>query len=219
MGAAEKDGVTFISVVLRNSGANYHNCWRDTKRLMEYGFSQYVSVSVSELYAMQPKVLEISKYDLDDPGLGQLELSLNRLNAGSDETITTLRSRLDYLVSNFNDLVNIEYVHDPVAPINAGDLMATLTYYPDSGEPIEYELVASRSIAKRATDVPDLDDIIRDTENDPNPLPRFTVEIAAFLAGVVAVIWLAVRVVKRLLGFRSRKPRHKPIKPLGRYYR
>lgn len=219
VGAAEKDGVTFISVVLRNSGANYHNCWRDTKRLMEYGFSQYVSVSVSELYAMQPKVLEISKYDLDDPGLGQLELSLNRLNAGSDETITTLRSRLDYLVSNFNDLVNIEYVHDPVAPINAGDVMATLTYYPDSGEPIEYELVASRSIAKRATDVPDLDDIIRDTENDPNPLPRFTVEIAAFLAGVVAVIWLAVRMVKRLLGFRSRKPRHKPIKPLGRYYR
>ena len=221
VGAAEKDGITFISVVLHCSGdaSNYRYCWRDTRRLMDYGFSQYVNVSVSELYAIQPKILEISKYDLDDPKLGQLELALNKLDAGSNDSIITLRSRLDYLVSNFNDLVNIEYVHEPVAPINAGDLIATLTYYPETGEPIEYELLASRSIAKRMLDVPDLDDIIRDTENDVNPLPRFTVEIAAFFTAVIVLIWLLVRGFKRLLGFRSKKTRHKPIKPMSRYYR
>lgn len=219
--AAEKDGITFISVVLHCSGdaGNYRYCWRDTRRLMEYGFSQYVNVSVAELYAMQPKVLEISKYDLNDPQLGQLELTLNKLDPGSNDSIITLRSRLDYLVTNFNDLVNIEYVHEPVAPINAGDLIATLTYYPESGEPIEYELLASRSIAKRMLDVPDLDDIIFNTENDPNPLPRLTIEIIAFFAAVIAVIWFLIRGVKRLLGFRSKKTRHKPIKPIGRYYR
>ena len=221
VGAAEKDGITFISVDLHCSGdaSNYRYCWRDTRRLMEYGFSQYVNVSVSELYAMQPKVLEISKYDLSDPKLGQLELSLNKLDTGSNDSIITLRSRLDYLVSNFNDLVNIEYVHEPVAPINAGDLIATLTYYPETGEPIEYELLASRSIAKRMLDVPDLDDIIRDTENDLNPLPRFTVEIAAFFAALIVLIWLLIKGFKRLLGFRSKKTRHKPIKPISRYYR
>ncbi|MBQ9197753.1 MAG: D-alanyl-D-alanine carboxypeptidase [Clostridia bacterium] len=219
--AAEKDGITFISVVLHCSGdaSNYRYCWRDTRRLMEYGFSQYVNVSVSELYAMQPKVLEVSKYALDDPLLGQLELSLNKLDSGSNDSIITLRSRLDYLVANFNDLVNIEYVHEPVAPISAGDVIATLTYYPETGEPIEYELLASRSIAKRMLDVPDLDDIIRDTENDPNPLPRLSVEIIAFFAAMIALIWMSVKGFKRLLGFRSKKTRHKPIKPMSRYYR
>ncbi len=221
VGAAEKDGVTFISVVLHCSGdaSNYRYCWRDTRRLMEYGFSQYISVSVSELYQMRPKILEITKYALNDPGLGQLELTLNKLDTDSNDSIVTLRSRLDYLVSNFNDLVNIEYVHDPVAPINAGDLMATLTYYPDAGEPIEYELLASRSISKRILDVPDLDDIIRNTENDPNPFPRLTVEIVAFFAAVIALAVALVKGVKRLLGFRSKRPRHKPIKPISRYYR
>lgn len=221
VGAAEKDGVTFISVVLHCSGdaSNYRYCWRDTRRLMEYGFSQYISVSVSELYQMRPKILEVTKYALNDPGLGQLELTLNKLDTDSNDSIITLRSRLDYLVSNFNDLVNIEYVHDPVAPINAGDLMATLTYYPDAGEPIEYELLASRSIAKRILDVPDLDDIIRNTENDPNPFPRLTVEIVAFFAVVIALAVALVKGVKRLLGFRSKRPRHKPIKPISRYYR
>ena len=65
----------------------------------------------------------------------------------------------------------------------------------------------------------DLDDIIWETENDPNPFPRFTVEILAFFVGVFAVIFLLVKGIKRLLGFRSKKPRHKPIKPISRYYR
>lgn len=219
VGSAIKDGVEFISVVLHCDGSNYNYCWRDTRRLMEYGFSQYVSVSVPELYAMQPKVLEISKFDLEDPELGKLELQLNKLNASDQDKIVTLRSRLDYLVSNFNDLVTIEYVHEPVAPIDAGDVMATLTYYPDAGEPIEYELVASRSISRRVLDVPELDVIIRDTENDPNPFPRFTAEIAVFVIFSAAVFYALVRIVRHLLGYRSKRSDNKPVEPAGRYYR
>ena len=186
---------------------------------MEYGFTQYVSTSVAELYAMSPKVLEISKYDLNDPQLGKLELSLNKLSDSTNDTIVTLQSRLDYLSSNFNDLVAIEYVHDPVAPITAGEVMATLTYYPEEGEPIEYELVASRSVSRRVLDFPSLDELIADTLNDPNPFPRFTVEIFLFLVAVVAVIWGVVKGLKRLMGFRSKKPRRKAVKPISRYYR
>lgn len=217
VGAAEKNGVSFISVVLH--GDSYRTCWRDTKRLMEYGFSQYVGTSVSELYAMNPKVLEISKYDLSDPGLGHLELVLNKLDSSLDDSIVTLNNRLDYLVSNFNDLVTLEYVHDPVAPIEAGEVMANLTYYPETGEPIEYQLLASRSIARRVLDFPSLDEIIMNSLNDDNPFPRFTVEILAFFLVVLALIVALVLGVKRLLGFRSKRPRHKPIKPMSRYYR
>ena len=217
VGSATKNGVTFISVVFKCG--SYAKCWSDTKRLMEYGFTQYVSTSVAELYAMSPKVLEISKYDLSDPQLGKLELSLNKLSDSTNDTIVTLQSRLDYLSSNFNDLVAIEYVHDPVAPITAGEVMATLTYYPEEGEPIEYELVASRSVSRRVLDFPSLDELIADTLNDPNPFPRFTVEIFLFLAAVAAVIWGLVKGVKRLMGFRSKKPRRKAVKPISRYYR
>ena len=217
VGSAEKDGVRFISVVLH--GDSYRSCWRDTRRLMEFGFSQYISTSVAELYAMRPKVLEIASYALDDPGLGHLELMLNKLDKNTNDTIVTLRTRLDYLVSNFNDLVTIEYVHDPVAPIDAGELIAHLTYYPENGEAIEYELLASRSIGSRMLDIPSLDEIIANTINDANPFPRFTVEILLFFIGLILVIVLLFRGVKRLLGFRSKKTRHKPIKPISRYYR
>ena len=217
VGAAEKNGIRFISVVLH--GDSYKTCWRDTKRLMEYGFSQYVGTSVSELYAMNPKVLEIAKYDLNDPGLGQLELVLNKLDPTLDDTIVTLNTRLDYLVSNFNDLVSLEYVHDPVAPIDAGEVIANLTYYPEAGEPIEYQLLASRSIARRVLDFPSLDEILMNSLNDDNPFPRFTVEILVFFLAIIGVITLFIIGIKRLLGFRSRRPRHKPIKPISRYYR
>lgn len=217
VGSATKNGVSFISVVFHSS--SYSTAWRDTRRLMEYGFSQYVSTSVSELYAMSPKVLEVSKYALDDPGRGQLELTLNKLSSSTGDSIVTLNGRLNYLVSNFNDLVSIEYVRDPVAPIEAGEVMATLTYYPEAGEPIEYELLASRSVARRYLGVPSLDEIITNTINDANPFPRFTVEIFLFFAAVIAVIALLVFGIKRLLGFRSKRPRRKPVRPIGRYYR
>ncbi|MBQ7455009.1 MAG: D-alanyl-D-alanine carboxypeptidase [Clostridia bacterium] len=217
VGSAEKDGVWFISVVFRCS--SYTACWRDTKKLMEYGFSQYVSTTVPQLYAMNPKVLEISSYDLNDPGRGQLELTLTKMDGTQDDTIVTLRSRLEYLSANFNDLVNIEYVHDPVAPIQAGEVMALLTYYPDAGEPIEYQLLASRTIGRRALDYPTLDEIISDSVNDENPFPRFSVEILMFFVAVIAVIVLLFVGIKRLLGFRSKRPRRKPIKPISRYYR
>ena len=217
VGSAEKDGVEFISVVFY--APSYKACWSDTKMLMEYGFTQYVRTSVSELYQLSPKVLEIAKYDLADEGLGQLELILNKLDTGADDSIVTLKNRVDYLASNFNDLVTIEYVRDFVAPISAGELMGTLTYYPEAGEPIEYQLIASRSIAKRVLDFPSLDEIIANSLNDENPFPRFTVETLMVLVVFALLIWLLVRSVRHLFGFRSKKTRRKVIKPITRYYR
>lgn len=218
VGTATKDGVTFLSVIFNSN--SYRTCWEDTKRLMEYGFTQYVHTTVSELYAMRPKILEISRYDLSDPGLGQLELTLNKLDTSADDSIVTLKSKLDYLSANFNDLVAIEYVRDLVAPISAGELIGRLTFYPEAGEPIEYELVASRSIARRVLDFPSLDEIIEASLSDANPFPRFTVEIGFMLALLAAIVYLLIVGLRRLLGIRGKKkPRKKPIKPISRYYR
>lgn len=217
VGSAEKDGVEFISVVFYTP--SYKACWSDTKKLMEFGFTQYVRTSVSELYQLSPKVLEIAKYDLQDEGLGQLELILNKLDTGADDSIVTMKNRVDYLASNFNDLVTIEYVREFVAPITAGELMGTLTYYPEAGEPIEYQLIASRSIAKRKLDFMSLDEIISASLNDENPFPRFTVETLVVLLAVAFIIYLIIKAIRRLFGFRGHKTKRKVIKPITRYYR
>jgi len=217
VGSAEKDGVEFISVVFY--AGSYRQCWSDTKKLMEYGFTQYVNTSVSALYELSPKVLEIAKYDLEDENLGKLELLLNKLDSSADDSIVTMASRIDYLASNFNDLVTIEYTRDFVAPITAGEVMGVLTYFPEAGEPIEYQLIASRSIARRVLDVFSLDEIIAYSLNDENPFPRFTIEIFIMLALLCAFMCLLVRGLRHLFGFRSKKPRRKVIKPINRYYR
>ncbi|MBQ7455010.1 MAG: D-alanyl-D-alanine carboxypeptidase [Clostridia bacterium] len=146
VGSAEKDGLRLISVVFRCS--SYAACWRDTKRLMEYGFSQYVSTTVPALCAAHPVTVEITWCDADDPCHGLLELTPVKADGGADDVLIVPRSELDGLTAHFTELVNISYVRELVAPVAAGEVMAILTYEPETGEPVEYEMVASRSVGK-----------------------------------------------------------------------
>lgn len=57
MGAAERDGVELISVVFYTTE---NGRWTDTVKLMEYGFSQFVSMTPAELYAENPIMVETS---------------------------------------------------------------------------------------------------------------------------------------------------------------
>lgn len=67
MGAAEKDGVELISVVL---AAGQRGRWADTIKLMDYGFSQYVNVTPIDLYAMNPITIQTTNYSLSDSDMG-----------------------------------------------------------------------------------------------------------------------------------------------------
>jgi serine-type D-Ala-D-Ala carboxypeptidase (penicillin-binding protein 5/6) len=54
VGSAERDGVKLISVVFYTTA---NGRWTDTKKLMEYGFSQFVSVTPADLYEMNPTII------------------------------------------------------------------------------------------------------------------------------------------------------------------
>ena len=73
VGAAEKDGVQLISVVFYSSRAGR---WTDSIKLMNYGFTQFVSVTPMELYAMNPTIIATSGYSLDDSDIGRLQLGI-----------------------------------------------------------------------------------------------------------------------------------------------
>lgn len=211
VGSASKDGVDLISVVLCSG---YYDYMRDTKKLMEYGFSQYVSMSVGELYQMNPMKVYTSGYALDDQGLGELTLSAVPVDPTNNALVTLLNSDVEAYANNLRDMVLVQYTRDLVAPIAAGETVGTMTFvHPATGEMIEYNLLATRTVPERTDLPPTLAEIVAMTDADPNPFPPLTLEVVLILLSpflvtglVIFVIWWLIRQYKRLY---SRLPKNR----------
>lgn len=218
VGSADKDGVELVSVVLKN-GNGYP--WTDTRRLMSYGFSQFVSTSVEALYKKTPKSVDISGYALDDPLLGSLEMNIRKVDPTADDHLIGFAGQTDAWARSYSTRTNISFTRKLEAPIEAGEVIGVMTYTPEGADkqPVEYELLASRSIARRASIVPTLDEIRAYTEADPNPFPRFSLEFLALVLLPVAAVIVLSQIFYRLLT-RRRKPKLKRKTSYDtRYYR
>ncbi len=218
VGSAARDGVSLISVVFYSTKTGQ---WVDTKMLMEYGFKQYVSVSPMELYDMNPIVLETTGFSLDDPDLGKLPLYIVPLDSSATAAIVATRSQVDAMARDILQLVRIEYIRDFAAPIQAQEQMGILTYFPPEGsgsEPVEYALVASRSIAQRENAPKSLQQIITETYEDPNPFPRFTLELVIMALLPAGGLYLLIRILRRVSRKFTGRGSNLP-KPTSRRYR
>ena len=197
MGAAEKDGVKLISVVLHS---DRYNVWRDTKKLMEYGFSQYTSASLADIYQEHPLKVYVTGYDRTDAGLGELELTASPVDPTKTVEISGTYDEIEQLKTNLRNMVLVQYTRDMKAPISAGEVVGTMTYVKDNGEAVEYNLLANRSVIARQDAPPTLSEIIARTEADPNPFPPLTVEIVLIVLSpllIVVVIILIIRAFVR----------------------
>ena len=190
-----------ISVVLH---ADRYDVWRDTKKLMEYGFSQYTSATLTEMYLENPLKVYTSGYDKSDFGLGELELSASPVNPTQSVVITGTYDEIEQLTANLRNLVLVQYTRELKAPINAGEVIGRMTYVKENGEAVEYNLLATRSVVARKDAPPTLSQIIAMTEADPNPFPPLTVEIVLIVlspllivAAIILIIRLFVRSYKR----------------------
>lgn len=210
VGSAEKDGVELISVVLYS---DRYNVWRDTKKLFEYGFTQYTSVSLEEIYLENPLKVYTTGYDKDDPGLGVLELTASPVDPKKTVEITGTFTEIDQLKSNLRNLVLVQYTRELKAPISAGEVIGTMTYVQDNGEAVEYNLLANRSVTARKNPPPTLAQIIAMTEADPNPFPPLTVEIVLIVLSplliVVALILIIRAFVRSYKRHYARLPKNK----------
>ena len=135
--------------------------------------------------------------------------------------VVTSNDKLEYWKQNFNDLTVTTYTRPFKAPIEAGEVMGTLTYYPpEGGSAVVYELLASRPVAAREQLAPTIDQIIENAENDKNPFPRMTFEIV-FIHFILPAI--AIYLLVKLINFLRRHIHHrrkvKTHKPISRYYR
>ncbi|MDO5022189.1 MAG: D-alanyl-D-alanine carboxypeptidase family protein [Eubacteriales bacterium] len=218
VGAAKRDGISLISVVLKTS--SYKRCFSDTIKLFDYGFSQYVSTSIEKIYAQNPMAIDISSFALDDPSLGKLELSLHKLDPLADDHIVFQKGKEDTSLQSYHNHTSFEFIRALEAPIAAGEVVGMLSYTPKEGEePIMYELLATRSVNRRPMIAPSIEEIKQYAETDPNPFPPISVELVLMLLiPVVAVILLSHIFYK--LFTRKKKPKYKQKKRYTtRYYR
>ena len=216
--SATRDGINLISVVF--GSASDTSRYEDTKKLMNYGFSQYLSTSIAEIYLENPRVIDIRGFDLNDPQVGRLTLDIHLQSTGVSDLIVTTREDLAYWVQNFSSLTVTDFTRELRAPVSKGEVMGTLTYYKEDGTPLVYDLVASRSIAAREQIAPSVEQIIAAAENDPNPFPRITVELVMlYVVLPVAGVILTIKIVKALLKLFHKRRKVKAYKPTSRYYR
>ena len=210
-GSASKDGVDLVSIVMYTGKRNR---WNDTIKLMNYGFSQYMSVTPAELYNMNPITIETSNYSTSDSNRGKIKLLCKPLEGSA--TIVATKSEIKRMADNLTDLVFIQYDRDFQAPIEAGEQIGTMTYFPDRGDPVVYALTAGRSVEQRTNVPKTIDEIVAETYADPNPFPPFNFEFAITLFAplllLLAFVFLVRRANKKRRAHRMRAP-----KPVNRY--
>ncbi|MEG0997010.1 MAG: D-alanyl-D-alanine carboxypeptidase family protein, partial [Clostridia bacterium] len=197
VGSAEKNGVQLISVVLYTSEKGR---WTDSKKLMEYGFSQFVSMTPQELYDENPLTIETSGFSLEDQNLGRLKLNAVPTDGMRTVRIVSTKAEMEAMSRNIKQTVLIEYSRDFIAPIAQGEVMGTMTYYPeDGGSAVVYNLVADRSILRRENAPMTLAEIEEAVKADPNPFPPLSVELALMLLLPFAVLFVLMRILMRIM--------------------
>ncbi len=213
VGSAEKNGVQLISVSFYTSNRGQ---WLDTKKLMEYGFSQYVSVTPIDLYNMNPITVETRNYSLNDTNMGKLPIQCVRADGSSNVRITATKDEVEAMASNLKSTMLIQYSRDFAAPVEAGEVMGTMTYFAEDGTVAEYSLIAGRTIRRRENAPKTLEEIVAETEADPNPFPPLTIELIALALMpfvLIAIVFVLIRSIYR----RWRKRSASIPKPTSRY--
>ena len=215
VGSAEKDGVSLISVVLFTGNRAR---WADTIKLMNYGFSQYMSVTPMELYRMNPVSVVTSNYSTSDTERGSLMLMCKAPEGTAQPHIVATTSEIKRMAKNLTDTFLITYTRNLSAPVTAGEQIGTMTYYPPYSDPVVYPLVASRSIEQRENVPKTLEEIYNETYADPNIFPPFSFELALILFSplllvlLLVVVILLIRKKHRSAPFRTPKPVNRFVK-------
>ncbi len=214
VGSATRGGIDLISVIFYTSRAGR---WTDTKRLMEYGFTQVESISPEALYAEEPRVVSITGFSPDDPGHGELTLGIRAVDETKDMLIVGNKEKIDLLRENFTQVSSIRWMNNGsfLAPINAGDVLGILTYYAENGTTAEYELIATRSVAMREDAPPTVAQIIAYTNADENPFPRFSTDMLVPPVTLLLALLLLRRFIRR---HRKKRPKAPDIKPIKKRY-
>lgn len=220
VGAADRNGVELLSVVFYTSP---YGRWNDTKMLMEYGFSQFISTDPISIYNEDPRYIDIAGFALndyvnDEEKYGTIKLGIRPMDEDAEVHVVGTKDEIETMKDNFSSISHVNWTREFRAPIYEGDVMGILTFYPRGGDTVEYELYATRSVAARQDGPPTLEEIERYTLEDENPLPRFSMEYVAVPAVFAFILFLLIRRFRSLRKKKKAREVRLP-EPKSRSYR
>ena len=126
VGAAERDGATIISVVLKDETDDQR--WIDTTRLFDFGWTCYEKYTLDKMYDVASDRIAncvISNASEDDPYGGRLELDIAQISDNSYLRMIENNS-FDAMETATNDFVQrsrVVITHDLTAPISTGEII------------------------------------------------------------------------------------------------
>ena len=149
VGAAERDGVRLVSVVLKCPQSTQK--WTDTIRLFDYGYTRFKGISLEQLFTAssdQIATVKISNASADDPEDGNMAMKIAQISDPDYTRMISLDSdtAMDEAVADFATRSTMTITHDMVAPVSEGEIMGRLRYVAQSGEEITALLIASRDV-------------------------------------------------------------------------
>ena len=149
VGAAERDGVRLVSVVLKCPQSTQK--WTDTIRLFDYGYTRFKGISLEQLFTAssdQIATVKISNASADDPEDGNMSMKIAQISDPDYTRMISLDSdtAMDEAVADFVTRTTMTITHGMVAPVSEGEIMGRLRYVAQSGEEITALLIASRDV-------------------------------------------------------------------------
>ena len=149
VGTASKDGVNLLCVTLNCPEEDQK--WYDAARLFEYGFSRYEPVTYRTLLnraADSFSAVTIDNAAEDDPSAGALTLRLDNVSGG-DATrmvISGSEDSMDRAVKAVRKGAKVTWTRSLEAPVQAGEVLGTVSYTGDDGSAVTADLTAPRDV-------------------------------------------------------------------------
>ena len=134
-------------------------------------------------------------------------------------SITATQKQVESMAENLRRTCLITYTRDFVAPITAGEVLGVMTYFNDDGTAVDYNLTASRSIAVRENAPKTLEQIVAETEADPNPFPPLSAVLVVMIFLPVGGVFVAIRILMRVFRRTGRHRKGRVPRPRNRFYR
>lgn len=150
VGAAEKDGVTLVTVTLKCSESVQR--WIDSIRLFRYGFTCYTPYTLEQMFDLTSSRIattRVSNAHEDDEMGGVLQLKITQVSDSSYERMihTGSDGAMAAALDDFVQRAEIHLVDNLVAPISMGEIVGSFSYTTQDGQIITASLIAGRDIA------------------------------------------------------------------------
>lgn len=203
VGAGERSGLTVVTLSYNSGADSKEYRWIDTIRLLKYGYLQYDFMTLDSFLvslAAEHSTITIENAADNDSGHGMLSLDLKQLNE-SEYEIPVYKDADSYYqtLNTLRKNTTVTMIDDLRAPIEAGEVLGTLTVTIDADNYISASLVATRDVAARPEPLA-LKDIFPFLAVFDHPIVR-----AILIAIALLIVLLIVLNIRRKAMERKRK--------------